>query len=101
MLLVVFVGAVMVRSWQVDVPTHQLHNAAALCLFAGPPPQARQDLLAPVPGFCESLLSLTCAPNVTGAGQHHGSCVVTDQNVFKRRSVKRYPDTDLFQDMYA
>lgn len=106
MLLGVFVGACLVRKWQVDDNTHQLHNAAALCLFAGPTPQGlhdagpRPDLLAPVPGFCESLLSLTCAPNVTGIGNFHGPCLVTDQEIYKDQSVMLYADGKLFDNMY-
>merc|ERR1711939_1069816 len=100
MLVATLLGACFYRYGQVELYTHQLHNAAALCLFAGPTPQAQPDLLAPVPGFCESLLSMTCAPNVTGPGKQHGSCLVTDQNVFTSRSVMLYADSDLFENMY-
>lgn len=58
------------------------------------------DVMAPVPGFCESLLSMTCAPNVTGVGSSHGPCLVTDQNIFKERSVMLYGDGELFDGMY-
>lgn len=96
----VFAGAVSVRAWQVEAHTHQLHNAAALCLFAGPTPVAQPNVLAPVPGFCESLLSMTCAPNVTGPGNKHGPCLITDQNVFKDHSMVLYGDQAMFEGMY-
>lgn len=95
----VFFGAMGVRYVQVNSHVHQLHNAAALCLFAGPTPEGLPNVVAPVPGFCESLLSLTCAPNVTGAGSSHGPCVVTDQNIFQQESVRMYADSDLFEGM--
>lgn len=100
MMIAVFVGAVTARLWQVDQHEHQLHNAAALCLFAGPPPQAQKDVLSPVPGFCESLLSMTCAPNVTGPGKKRGPCVVTDQNIFEGKSLALHADAQLFEGMY-
>jgi len=100
MILGVIAGAMSVRSYQVDTQRHALHNTAALCLFAGPTPHGRQDVLAPVPGFCESLLSLTCGPSVRGSGSSHGPCLVTDQNIFKDRSVMLYADSDLFENMY-
>lgn len=96
----VFVGAMLVRKGQVDSHVHELHNAAALCLFAGPTPQAYPEVMAPVPGFCESLLSLTCAPNVTGDGSRHGPCLITDANRFWDRSVMLYADDDIFEGMY-
>merc|ERR1719326_391705 len=90
MLLGVFIAAMYCRKIQVTGHTHQLHNAAALCLFAGPAPLTMPNVVAPVPGFCESLLSLTCAPKVTGNGTQHGPCLITDQNVFQDRSVMHY-----------
>lgn len=93
-------AACLARAWQVSVHEELLHLNAALCLFAGPTPQARQDVLSPVPGFCESLLSFTCAPNVTGPGRDHGPCLVTDQNIFQERSVMQYADGELFENMY-
>lgn len=101
MLVGVFLCAMLVRYYQVQQHSHQLNNAAALCLFAGPTPQGRQDLIAPVPGFCESLLSLTCAPKVTGDGSSHGHCLITDQKVFSPdRSTMHYADEALFEGMY-
>jgi len=100
--LTVFAGALCVRAWQVDVHTHQLHNAAALCLFAGPTPHNLPDTVAPVPGFCESLLGLTCAPEVRGVGSHHGPCMISDTNIFHDESVMLYADDKhLFKGMYA
>jgi len=100
LMLFVVGAACCARAWQVNVHGELLHLNAALCLFAGPTPQARQDVLSPVPGFCESLLSLTCAPNVTGSGRDHGPCLVTDQNIFQDRSVMLYADGKLFDNMY-
>jgi len=103
MFIAVLGGALMVRHAQVNEHIHQLHNAAALCLFAGPTPEALPNVMAPVPGFCESLLSLTCAPNVSGAGNsssQHGPCLVTDMNVFHDKSMMLYADTDIFEGMH-
>lgn len=100
MLSGVIFGACLARSFQIDTNLHQLHKAAALCLFAGAPPVSQPDLLAPVPGFCESLLSLTCAPNVTGYGRSHGPCLVTDQDVYRDRSFLLYADGPLYDNMY-
>jgi hypothetical protein len=100
MLVGVFMGALLIRYWQVDVHMHELQNAASLCLFAGPTPQGKPNVLAPVPGFCESLLSMTCAPNVTGPGSHHGPCLITDQNIFQDKTIMLYADREGFQDMY-
>jgi hypothetical protein len=100
--LLVFCGAMLVRKAQVDSHVHELHHVAALCLFAGPTPQAQTDIMAPVPGFCESLLSFTCAPNVNGKGSHHGPCLITDQEIFaQNHDLKLYPDEDIFGGMYG
>jgi len=99
MLIGVLLGSCLVRKWQVDDYHHQLNNAAALCLFAGPAPLGLQNVIAPVPGFCESLLSLTCAPNVTGIGSEHGPCLVTDQHIFKAHDVMLHADGPLFDNM--
>lgn len=107
MLVGVFCGALLVRVWQVGNHSHQLQNAAALCLFAGPAPQMQHAIdltpypvLAPVPGFCESLLSMTCAPHVSGPGGNHGPCLITDENIFHDKSLMMYADDHLFEDMY-
>lgn len=100
MILSVIAGAMTVHAYQVDTQRHALHNAAALCLFAGPTPQGRQDVLAPVPGFCESLLSLTCGPSVRGSGSSHGPCLVTDPSILKDKSLMLYADGELFENMY-
>jgi len=100
MLVGVFCGALLVRVWQVSNHGHQLQNAAALCLFAGPAPQMQHAVLAPVPGFCESLLSMTCAPHVSGPGSKHGPCLITDENIFHDKSLMMYADDHLFKDMY-
>lgn len=99
-ILAVVMGAMLVRYHQVHTNAHALHTAGALCLFSGPTPQGRQDVVAPVPGFCESLLSVTCGPSVEGAGSYHGPCLVTDQNIFQERSVMLHADSELFENMY-
>mmetsp|Transcript_51023 Transcript_51023/g.79717 ORF Transcript_51023/g.79717 Transcript_51023/m.79717 type:complete len:662 (-) Transcript_51023:68-2053(-) len=96
----VFCGAGLVRSWQMNRQTQSLQTAAALCLFAGPAPQAREDLVAPVSGFCESLLSLSCAPSVEGPNVH-GPCVVTNQDMFQRQTFASAAEGELFQGMYT
>jgi len=96
----VFLASLAVRYWQLDTHMHQLHTAGALCLFAGAPPAAHPDVVAPVPGFCESLLSMTCAPNVTGPGSHHGPCLITDQHLFHDQTVMMHGDEALFDDLY-
>lgn len=100
LLVGVFLAALSIRYWQLNTHMHQLHIAAALCLFAGTPPASQPEVLAPVPGFCESLLSMTCAPNVTGTGSHHGPCLITDQKVFQDQTVMMYGDEALFENMY-
>lgn len=102
MLVGVFIAAMLVRKHQVDQHVRQLHGAASLCLFAGSVPDSQPDVIAPVPGFCESLLSLTCAPDVKlGNGNYHGPCLVTDQKVFgHQHSVMQYADGELFEGMY-
>jgi hypothetical protein len=95
----VFCGAMLVRDWQMRRNTEHLQSAAALCLFAGPTPQARPDLIAPVAGFCESLLSLSCAPNVQGTAGR-GPCLVTNENIFQSQTIVYPAEGELFEGMY-
>lgn len=77
------------------------NDAAALCLFAGPTPENRADLVAPVPGMCETLLTMVCAPSVKGVGAVNGPCVVTNQGVFEewQATYMQYPTDELFDGM--
>jgi len=94
------------RSVQLNEFGTLFNLSSSLCLFGGPSqPSMTQPHFSPVPGFCESLLSLTCAtspqqlPNST-AGM--GSCVITDfevpwpKDVAMSSEVSIWP-TDLFQ----
>jgi len=73
--------------------------ASALCLFNGAPPIGGTNLVAPVPGFCESILSATCAPAVVGPGSRHGPCIVTDQTAIFDATVQLYLDGEVFEGM--
>jgi len=92
------------RSVQLNEFGTLFNLSSSLCLFGGPSqPSVTQPHFAPMPGFCESLLSLTCAasplqlPNSTA-----GSCVITDfdvpwpKNVAVASNVSIWP-ADLFQ----
>lgn len=86
--LVSLLGGVAFFRWAQLVRYQDLFdNTAALCLFGGP--STSPDVLTPVPGFCESLLKLTCTLNKT---QTH-PCVVGDWDVPWAMNI-RVPTTD-------
>lgn len=86
--------ALLIRSWQCQTFRKYFRMTAAICLFAGPTPGGQTNVLAPVPGFCDSLLGATCAPAVTpnATAQEHGLCVITDQTVAHRPTLQFYLD---------
>lgn len=90
-----------IRFYQVGIFHTFYNDAAALCLFSGPTPGGRSDVLAPVPGLCETLLSMSCAPVASGPGADRGPCVVTDQGVFREAVPNHqfYADEELFEGM--
>lgn len=96
--LVCFTGAFGLRAYQIHAFGEFYNDAAAMCLLAGPTPQGRTDVVAPVPGVCESLLGMVCAPSVAGPGAAHGPCVLTDQGVFSewQANYKLYAEDGLF-----
>lgn len=69
------------RYFQLQIFRKLFDDTASLCLFGGPPTFGNSsELLAPVPGFCESLLKLTCVPH--GIDElPQGPCFVTDSDV--------------------
>lgn len=99
--IICFALSFSLRTHQISLFYEFYNDAAALCLFAGPTPDARTDLVAPVPGMCETLLTMVCAPSVKGVGAANGPCVVTDQGVFEewQATYKHYPTEELFKDM--
>lgn len=98
-----FLASVTLRAHQRSLFYEFYNDAASLCLFAGPTPEARTDIVAPVPGMCETLLTMVCAPSVKGVGVVNGPCVVTDQGVFVewQATYKRYVNDELFQGMQS
>lgn len=80
-----FGAAAFLRLWQLNIFKVYFNMAAAMCLFAGPIPGDMHDLstMAPAAGFCDSLLGIRCAPDVSPAStlEAHGPCVITDQGV--------------------
>jgi len=95
---VIFVVCIslLVRLWQVRVFTEYFYCVSSLCLFAGPVPTGQSNVVAAAPGFCESLLSASCMPRVSGPGSVHGPCVVTDQRFGHDASIRQYIDASLF-----
>jgi len=95
------VGSVGLRIYQVGLFQEFYSDTSALCLFGGPTPGNRPDLVAPVQGFCESLLTMSCGPSAVGPGALRGPCVITDQGTFKEwpASYKFYADSGLFEGM--
>jgi len=90
-----FLLAVIVRAYQIHVFQKIFHMTAAICLFAGPTtPFARQDIIHPVAGFCDSLLGVTCAPHVDPeeTARRHGYCIITDQTTMTSPTVQFYLD---------
>jgi len=68
----------------------ELFNVTAtLCLFGGPT-KSTATHFAPVPGMCESLLALTCAPpSEASLLQDFGSCVITDFDAGWAKNIKK------------
>lgn len=99
--------AVAVRALQCHIFQIYFKMTAAICLFAGPTPGGRDFRLSemgPVAGFCDSLLGLTCAPQVEPPemAKEHGYCVITDQTTMTRPTVQMYVDDEnLFANRYA
>jgi hypothetical protein len=71
---------------------------ASVCLFLGPTPEVTSyPVVAPVPGFCESLLDAACAANVTGPASVNGPCYIADAPyVSKQVSSMNEPFEDMF-----
>jgi len=95
--LSVLLGAAYVRWAQLHVYHGFYENAAGACLFLGPAPEGE---FRPVPGFCESLLKMTCVRQGTGKAAHN-PCVVTDYNTpwskdLTQESVKSAYIEDVF-----
>jgi hypothetical protein len=91
----IFVSSLLVRWYQVSRFQRYFRMTAAICMFAGPTqPFARKDVIQPVAGFCDSLLGVSCAPDVKpeSSRDEHGYCVVTDQTTISRPSVLFYMD---------
>lgn len=92
-------ASVACRAHQIYIFEARFNMLEALCLFVGPTPGGREDIVAPATGLCESLLSATCAPNVTGPGARHGPCVVSDFGAFYDPIVMLHADGRLFENM--
>jgi len=100
-IILALVAAVACRINQIHEMESRLNIVQTLCLFVGPTPGGRKDVLAPAAGLCESLLSTTCAPDVQGPGSSHGPCLTTDYGAFYKPSIALPVDGELFDDMYA
>lgn len=99
--------AVAVRALQCHIFQIYFKMTAAICLFAGPTPGGRDFRLSqmgPVAGFCDSLLGMTCAPQVEPPemAKEHGYCVITDQTTMTRPTIQMYlDDENLFANRYS
>eukprot|EP00747_Dinoflagellata_sp_TGD_P086224 gnl/TRDRNA2_/TRDRNA2_163204_c0_seq1.p1 gnl/TRDRNA2_/TRDRNA2_163204_c0~~gnl/TRDRNA2_/TRDRNA2_163204_c0_seq1.p1 ORF type:complete len:402 (-),score=47.56 gnl/TRDRNA2_/TRDRNA2_163204_c0_seq1:142-1263(-) len=66
------------RWYQMEMYKGYFDNAAALCLFSGPSPH--KNYIAPVPGFCESVMKLSCDERI-GNHKLESPCVIQDYDV--------------------
>eukprot|EP00928_Gymnodinium_smaydae_P090499 TRINITY_DN74291_c0_g1_i1.p1 TRINITY_DN74291_c0_g1~~TRINITY_DN74291_c0_g1_i1.p1 ORF type:complete len:611 (+),score=65.88 TRINITY_DN74291_c0_g1_i1:242-1834(+) len=73
------------RAWQIHIFNLMFNDAAALCLFTGPSPST--EIMAPVPGFCESIMQLTCTTEAVVPSQKD-YCVITDFGVRWPKDVR-------------
>mmetsp|Transcript_58138 Transcript_58138/g.109567 ORF Transcript_58138/g.109567 Transcript_58138/m.109567 type:complete len:662 (+) Transcript_58138:86-2071(+) len=91
-----FLAAACLRLYQLRIFRAYMRVTAAMCLFAGPTPGGEGGLVAPVTGFCDTLLSIRCAPDVSPKStlQAHGRCVISDQGVGKRGTTFLYMDDE-------
>mmetsp|Transcript_154492 Transcript_154492/g.274022 ORF Transcript_154492/g.274022 Transcript_154492/m.274022 type:complete len:694 (+) Transcript_154492:81-2162(+) len=102
--LVNFTAAALLRLWQLRIFKSYFKMTAAICLFAGPMPEGMSNVVAPIAGFCDSLLGITCAPDVSPASTAvaHGHCVITDQRVATIGTTFLYlDDPELFEGRVA
>merc|ERR1712113_735916 len=90
-----FACACVARWYQCVVFGQYFRMTAAICLFAGPTiPFADHSKMAPVAGFCDSLLGVSCAPHVEPkqTALRHGYCVITDQTTMTSPTIQYYLD---------
>lgn len=91
-----FFAAACLRVYQLRIYRIYMRMCAAMCLFAGAVPGEESGYVAPVTGFCETLLSVRCAPDVTPNAtlQAHGRCVITDQGVGQNGTMFLYMEDE-------
>lgn len=99
LLLFAIAYTIIARYIQLGMWRQVFDQAATVCLFTGPTPGGRQDVVAPAIGLCESLLGTRCAPTVSGPGSAYGPCVVSDMTAYAPATFSHYLVTDLYEHM--
>lgn len=91
-----FMAAAILRLYQLRLFRTYMRITAAMCLFAGATPGGEGGLVAPITGFCDTLLSVRCAPEVTPKSslEAHGRCVISDQGTGKSGTTFLYMDDE-------